>query len=78
MSFPAAIVSWEALKNQRDSGTDPALSAKPEKIEAKALIQRHATKSPVQSGKLRCELGAAWDYAMDAGRLPETAVNGWR
>jgi integrase len=144
MSFPAAIVSWEALKNQRDSGSDPVLSAKQEKIEAKALIekertekaesaytvrvlcdeylaghiyrhrakkgateitrmfdtmlgsleklpataitramafdliQRHAAKSPVQAGKLRCELGAAWDYAMDAGRLPETAVNWWR
>ncbi|MGZ8918950.1 MAG: hypothetical protein ACXW0T_12080 [Methylobacter sp.] len=25
------------------------------------LIQRHAAKSPVQAGKLRCELGAAWD-----------------
>jgi hypothetical protein len=77
MSFPAAIVAWEGLKNQRDSGSDSVLSAKQEKIEAKALIQRHAAKSPVQAGKLRCGLGAAWDYAMamDAGRLSETAVN---
>lgn len=42
------------------------------------LIQKHAASSPVQAGKLRCELGAAWDYAMDAGRLPEEAVNWWR
>jgi hypothetical protein len=37
MSFPAAIVAWEALKNQSDSGSDPALSIKQEKIKAKAL-----------------------------------------
>jgi len=34
--------------------------------------------SPVQAAKLRAELGAAWDYALDAGRLPDTAPNWWR
>ncbi|MCZ2902346.1 tyrosine-type recombinase/integrase [Burkholderia thailandensis] len=33
---------------------------------------------PVQATKLRLELGAAWDYALDAGRLPESASNWWR
>jgi len=33
---------------------------------------------PVQAAKLRAELGAAWDYSLDAGRLPETAPNWWR
>lgn len=33
---------------------------------------------PVQAAKLRAELGAAWDYALDAGRLPESAPNWWR
>ncbi|MGY4831990.1 tyrosine-type recombinase/integrase [Burkholderia pyrrocinia] len=33
---------------------------------------------PVQASKLRLELGAAWDYALDAGRLPESAPNWWR
>jgi integrase len=33
---------------------------------------------PVQASKLRLELGAAWDYALDAGKLPETAPNWWR
>jgi integrase len=42
------------------------------------LIQSYAALSPVQAGKLRCELGAAWDYAIDAGRLPETVANWWR
>lgn len=33
---------------------------------------------PVQASKLRLELGAAWDYALDAGKLPESAPNWWR
>lgn len=33
---------------------------------------------PVQAAKLRAEMGAAWDHALDAGRLPESAPNWWR
>jgi len=33
---------------------------------------------PVQAAKLRAELGAAWDYALDAGRIPEPTPNWWR
>lgn len=33
---------------------------------------------PVQAGYLRRELGAAWDYALDAGKLPEDTPNWWR
>jgi integrase len=33
---------------------------------------------PVQCGRIRCELGAAWDYGLDSGRLPESAPNWWR
>ncbi|MES2787660.1 MAG: integrase family protein [Pseudomonadota bacterium] len=36
------------------------------------------THIPVQAAKLRCEMGAAWDYSLDAGRLPESAPNWWR
>jgi integrase len=144
LSFPAAIVSWEQLRAERDKGVDPALEAKElrqnkraqveQKRIAKAesaytvrrlcddfiegyvrhhrapkgaaeiermfntmlgevgdlpaaaltrpvafdLIQSYVAKSPVQASKLRQDLGAAWDWAMDAGRLPETAVNWWR
>jgi integrase len=42
------------------------------------LIQRYAETAPVQAKKLRAELGAAWDYAIDAGRLSETTPNWWR
>lgn len=42
------------------------------------LIQGFAGDTPVQAQKLRSELGAAWDYAIDAGRLPENTPNWWR
>lgn len=144
MSFPAAIVAWEQLKNHRDQGGDPALESKNDRISKREtieqqriaevessytvrilcndylqghvkrhraqkgateiermfntmlgdvgdfpataitrsiafdLIQGYAAKSPVQAGKLRAEMGAAWDYALDSGRLPESAPNWWR
>lgn len=33
---------------------------------------------PVQAGKLRSELGAAWDYGLDSGKLSEDTPNWWR
>jgi len=41
------------------------------------LIQSFAA-TPVQASSLRRELGAAWDYALDAGKLPEDTPNWWR
>lgn len=41
------------------------------------LIQRY-TETPVQASILRRELGAAWDFALDAGKLPDTTPNWWR
>ncbi|KIF80799.1 tyrosine-type recombinase/integrase [Noviherbaspirillum autotrophicum] len=41
------------------------------------LLESYA-EIPVQAGKLRAELAAAWDYALDAGRIPETTQNWWR
>lgn len=40
------------------------------------LDSRKAT--PTATAKLRSMLGSAWDQALDAGRLPETAPNWWR
>lgn len=34
--------------------------------------------TPVQAAKVRAELGSAWDYAPDSGRLPESVPNWWR
>lgn len=143
MSFPAAIVSWEALKRERDAGKDPAAEKRAGRVVEKAALveakedarlealtvgkicwgyhagyvkSRRKEKSaaevaqlfrsmlgdlehvpavsvtrstafdfleglmdrPVQGARLRGELGAAWDYALDAGRLPDDTPNWWR
>ncbi|VVD29214.1 tyrosine-type recombinase/integrase [Paraburkholderia dioscoreae] len=41
------------------------------------LLESHA-HIPVQAAKLRAELGAAWEYAHDAGRLSQDVPNWWR
>ena len=41
------------------------------------LLESHF-KTPVLASNLRCELGAAWEYALDAGRLPDSTPNWWR
>lgn len=45
--------------------------------QAFALISSHIP-TPVQASKLRLELGAAWDYCLDAGELPAETPNWWR
>lgn len=37
-----------------------------------------SASTPVQAQQLRRELGAAWDWAHDSGRLPEEVPNWWR
>lgn len=34
--------------------------------------------TPVIAGQVRQEMGAAWDYGLDAGKLPENTPNWWR
>ena len=58
-----------------ESGAIPA--AELTRAQAFDLIQSHSDK-PVNAGRLRSELGAAWDWAIDSGRLPQTAANWWR
>ena len=41
------------------------------------LLQGHA-QTPVVASNLRRELGAAWDYGLDAGRLGDNTPNWWR
>lgn len=43
-----------------------------------SLLEALAQKAPVLANSLRTELGAAWDYALDAGRIPEETPNWWR
>lgn len=42
------------------------------------LIKSWSDKAPVQAGKLRAELGAAWEYAYDAGKIEESIPNWWK
>jgi integrase len=41
------------------------------------LLESHFDH-PVQCAKLRTELAAAWDYSIDAGKMPDTTPNWWR
>ncbi len=45
--------------------------------EAYTLLQGLVDR-PVLMGQVRQELGAAWDHALDAGRIPENTPNWWR
>lgn len=48
------------------------------RADAFRLLEDLAARAPVLANTLRTELGAAWDYALDAGRLPEETPNWWR
>lgn len=46
---------------------------------ARAFALLHTfIETPVQAGRVRLELGAAWDFGHDAGKLPEEVPNWWR
>jgi integrase len=47
------------------------------RAEAFALLSDRR-ESPVAAAKLRAELGAAWEYAIDSGRLAHETPNWWR
>jgi integrase len=47
------------------------------RTEAFELLKGLADR-PVLAGSLRQEMGAAWDYALDAGKIPENTPNWWR
>lgn len=53
---------------------DPAAVTRTQAFE---LLQSHA-ETPVVASNLRRELGAAWDYGLDAGRLGDNTPNWWR
>ncbi|SAK88817.1 Phage integrase [Caballeronia fortuita] len=36
------------------------------------------SSTPTLAGALRSALGGAWEYALDAGRIPDTSPNWWR
>ncbi|MBH2008055.1 MAG: tyrosine-type recombinase/integrase [Xanthomonadaceae bacterium] len=52
-------------------------AASVKRSDAFALLEG-MTEIPVLAGQLRQELAGAWDYALDAGRLPDETPNWWR
>lgn len=48
------------------------------RVHAFELLEKLGARAPVLANTLRTELGAAWDYALDAGRIPEDTPNWWR
>jgi len=52
-------------------------ASKVTRAQAFSLLESHLD-TPVVAAKLRAELGAAWDYAHDAGRLDDSVPNWWR
>ena len=85
-AFIAQAVSRRAPKGGRelrrtiDTMAGPIRAMRPADVtRAKAydLIQTYAG-TPVQAANLRRELGAAWDWAHDSGRLAEDVPNWWR
>lgn len=63
-------------KDLGETGQIPAVELT--RAQAFDLIKRTSERAPVQAGRLRTELGAAWDYCIDGGRLPDTTPNWWR
>ena len=64
ISFPATIVAWEGLKNQRDSGVDPVLSKKQEKIAVQASIEKQKSEKAESAYSVRvlCDEYLALQY----------------
>lgn len=135
VTYPAAIVAWEAARTARAQGVDAALAKrnearqaadlKPQAYNVRVLCNEYLAghvevarnsegadnarrlialgikpiaerdpatitraeafellasrrASPVAAAKLRAELGAAWEYAIDSGRLSHETPNWWR
>lgn len=75
-----ALKGAKEIRRMFDTMLGDLAEAQPETVtraQAFDLLNSHAS-IPVQAGKLRAELGAAWDYALDSGRLSETTPNWWR
>ncbi len=48
------------------------------RVHAFELLEELGARAPMLAKSLRTELGAAWNYALDAGRIPEETPNWWK
>lgn len=74
---PAGIKETERLFAKRLVTIADKQASALTRAEAFNLLEDQSD-TPVSTGQLRGELAAAWDYALDAGRLPESSPNWWR
>jgi integrase len=75
-----ATASANAIRLIR-AGIKPIADLAPESItrqQAFKLIDDKGKTAPTMAGRLRSEMGAAWEYAMDAEKLPSSTPNWWR
>lgn len=72
----SAIAAQRALDRVIDEIGDLPVAAISRAVAFDTLDARKGT--PTVAAKLRSLLGAAWDFALDAGRLPEHTPNHWR
>lgn len=74
---PAGIKETERLFLKRLDSIADKQAALVTRADAFGLLEKQAD-TPVSTAQLRGELAGAWDYALDAGRLPDSAPNWWR
>jgi integrase len=74
---PKGIKETERLFSKRLDSIAHKQAAAVTRADAFALLEDQSD-TPVSTGQLRGELAAAWDYALDAGRVPESSPNWWR
>jgi len=74
---PAGVKETERLFNKRLDTIADKQAAAVTRADAFGLLEKQSD-TPVSTAQLRGELAGAWDYALDAGRLPESAPNWWR
>lgn len=75
-----ALKGAKEVRRMFDTMLEPIGDLLPEQVTRSVafdLLKAYA-HIPVQAGKLRSELGAAWDYGLDAGKLSEDMPNWWR
>lgn len=68
------------IRRMFDSMIEPIANLPAESITRKQAFDllEGRTSTPTLAGTLRGTLGAAWEYALDSGRLPESCPNWWR
>jgi len=75
-----ALKGAKEIRRMFDTMLEPIAHMLPEQVTRSVafdLINSYA-HIPTQAGKLRTELGAAWTYGHDSGRLGERVPNWWR